>query len=330
MSTRGKIPRAGRVLTVSPLSERKRVLLVRAYHFLVRVGWLYLLPSVIYVLGRPAYPEVMTQTEKALKFQALHEREGAFLIPNPWDAGSARILVGLGFEALATSSGAAAGILGRRDHGLSREESLANARAIVSATDLPVSADLENGFGDTPGVVAETIRLAAAAGLVGCSIEDSSRDHNRPLYELDLAVERIAAAVQAARSLPFPFTLTARAQNFIHAKPDLDNAIKRLQAYEKAGADALFAPGLPDLAAVRTVCSAVSKPVNFMVGLRDKSFTVAELVEAGVKRISFATSLYRTAMTGLVEAATEAKKSGTFGYLDKTMVTAELNKFLPE
>jgi len=253
-----------------------------------------------------------------------------FLIPNPWDAGSARVLAGLGFEAFATSSGAAAATFGRRDGKLTRDEAIASARAIANATDLPVSADLENGFGDSPGAVAATIRLAADAGLVGCSIEDSTGEKKQPLYEIQFGMERIAAAVEAAKSLPFHFTLTARAENFVRGKPHLDDTIKRLVAYEKAGADVLFAPALPDLAAIRAICAAVSKPVNFMAGIRGKSFTVAELGEAGVKRISFASSLYRAAMTRLVEAASEVKRSGTFGYLDQTMITADLNKFLPE
>jgi 2-methylisocitrate lyase-like PEP mutase family enzyme len=272
----------------------------------------------------------MTQTERALRFQKLHQRAGVFLIPNPWDAGSARILAGLGFEAFATSSGASAAAFGRRDGKLARDEALASACAIVNATDLPVSADMENGFGDRPEVAAETVRLAAEAGLVGCSIEDSTGDKDRPLYEIPLAFERIAAAVQAAKAFSFPFTLTARAENFVRGEPDLDNTIKRLLAYQDAGADVLFAPALPDLTAVRTVCAAVSRPVNFMAGIRGKSFTVAQLVEAGVKRISFASSLYRAAMTGLVTAASEARMSGTFGYLDQTMTTAELNRFLPD
>lgn len=272
----------------------------------------------------------MTQTEKALRFQALHQQAGAFLIPNPWDAGSARILSALGFEAFATSSGAAAATFGRRDGRVTRQEALASASAIAGGTELPVSADLENGFGDTPEAAAQTVRLAAEAGLVGCSIEDSTGNPNQPLYEIQLAAERIVAAAEATKSLPFPFTLTARAENFVRGKPDLDDTIKRLQAYERAGADVLFAPSLPDLAAVRAVCSAVSRPVNFMVGVRGKSFTVTELVEAGVKRISFASSLYRAAITGLIAAASEARQSGTFGYLEKTITTAELNKFLPE
>lgn len=272
----------------------------------------------------------MTQTEKALCFQALHQRAGAFLIPNPWDVGSARILTALGFEAFATSSGAAAATLGRRDGRVTRKEALASARTIADATDLPVSADLENGFGDSPEAAAQIVRLAAEAGLVGCSIEDSTGNPNQPLCEIQLAAERITAAVEASKSLPFPFTLTARAENFVRGKPDLDDTIKRLQVYEKAGADVLFAPALPDLAAVQAVCSAVSRPVNFMVGVRGKSFTVAQLVEVGVKRISFASSLYRAAMSGLIAAASETRQSGTFDYLEKIITTAELNKFLPE
>jgi 2-methylisocitrate lyase-like PEP mutase family enzyme len=269
-----------------------------------------------------------SQGEKAARFRDLHKGPGAFVIPNPWDAGSARILASLGFEALATSSGASAGTLGRRDGKVTRDEALAHARAIVAATDLPVSADLEKGFGDAPAVAAETIRLAAEVGLVGGSIEDATGDKDKPLYDLSLAVERVAAATEAARALPFPFTLTARAENYLRGNPSLDDTIRRLQAFEKAGADVLFAPGLPDLAAVRAVCAAVSKPVNFMAGIKGKSFTVADLTAAGVKRISLATSLYRAAMGGLVEVAREVKDKGTFGYLDHTLTTPELNSFM--
>ena len=270
----------------------------------------------------------VSQSDKAARFRALHQGPAAFVIPNPWDAGSARILAGLGFEALATSSGAAAGVLGRRDGNVTREEALAHARAIVSATDLPVSADLEKGFGDAPEATADTIRRAAGVGLVGGSIEDATGDKNKPLYDIGHATARVAAAVQAARALAFPFTLTARAENFLRGKPDLDDTIARLLAFEKAGADVLFAPGLPDLAAVRAVCAAVSKPVNFMVGIRGKSFTVAELATAGVRRISLATSLYRAAMSGLLDAAREVKGKGTFGYLDQSLTTPELNGFM--
>jgi 2-methylisocitrate lyase-like PEP mutase family enzyme len=269
-----------------------------------------------------------TQSDKAARFRALHQGPRAFVIPNPWDAGSARILAALGFQALATSSGASAGTLGRRDGRVTREEALAHARLIVEATDLPVSADLEKGFGDAPEAAAETIRLGAGVGLVGGSIEDATGDKERPLYDLGHATERVAAAVQAARALPFAFTLTARTENFLRGNPSLDDTIKRLQAFEKAGADVLMAPGLPDLAAVRAVCAAVTKPVNFMVGIKGKSFTVAELEAAGVRRISLATSLYRTAMSGLVDAAREVKDKGTFGYVERGLASAELSGFM--
>ncbi len=268
------------------------------------------------------------QAARAAVFDALHAAPETFVIANPWDAGSARILAGLGFKALATSSGASAGTLGRRDGRVSRVEALTQAAAIVAATDIPVSADLEKGFGDSPEAVAETIRLAAAAGLVGGSIEDASGDPARPFYAFDQACERIAAAVEAARSLPFHFTLTARAENFLRGNPDLDDTIKRLQAFEKAGADVLFAPGLPDLDAVRAVCQAVAKPVNFMVGIKGRSFSVAELESAGVRRISLATSLYRAAMSGLIDAAREVVGNGSFDYLETTVSTQALNAYL--
>jgi len=270
----------------------------------------------------------ISQAEKANRFQALHQAPGAFVIPNPWDVASARILAGLGFQALATSSAAAANVVGRKDHGLTREEALSHGKAIVDATDVPVSADLGNGFGDRPQVVAETVRLAGESGLVGCTIEDATGNPSQPLYPLELAVERIAAGAEAARTLPFPFMLTARAHNYLFAEPSLDETIRRLQAFEKAGADVLFAPGLPDLSAVRTVCSAISKPFNFMVGIKGKSFSVGELAAAGVRRISLATSLYRAAMTGFLDAALEVKDKGEFGFLDRSVTTAELNKLM--
>jgi 2-methylisocitrate lyase-like PEP mutase family enzyme len=270
----------------------------------------------------------VTQNEKAVRFRNLHQGPRAFVIANPWDAGSARLLAGLGFEALATSSGASAGILGRRDGKVTRDEALAQSRAIVEAADLPVSADLEKGFGDAPSAAAETIRLAAEVGLVGGSIEDATGDKDKPLYDIAHAAERVAAAVQAARALSFPFTLTARSENFLRGNPDLDDTIKRLQAYEKAGADVLFAPALPDLAAVKAVCASLSKPFNFMVGIKGKSFTVAELEAAGVRRISLATSLYRAAMSGLLEAGKEIREKGSFGYLDRTVTTPELYTLL--
>jgi len=270
----------------------------------------------------------VTQQEKAAVFRALHHSPNAFIIPNPWDVGSARILAGLGFQALATSSAASAAAIGRRDRGLTRDEALAHAQLIVGATTLPVSADLVNGFGDTPESVAETIRLAAEAGLVGCTIEDSTGIPDSPLYDFDLAVERIAAAARAARELPFPFMLTARAHNFVYPNPSLDDTIKRLRAFEDAGADVLFAPGLPDLATVNTVCKAVSKPFNFMVGIKGKSFSVADLTAAVVRRISLATSLYRAAMTGFLDATREVAALGSFGFLKRCVVTAELNELM--
>jgi 2-methylisocitrate lyase-like PEP mutase family enzyme len=272
----------------------------------------------------------VSQADKAKKFRALHEAPGSFVIPNPWDGGSARILAGLGFEALATSSGAKAGVLGKRDGKVTREEALANARQIVEACDLPVAADLEKGFGDAPDAAAETIRQAAGVGLVGGSIEDASGNKDKPLYDVEEAAARVAAAVKAARALPFPFTLTARAEGFLRGKADLDDVIKRLKAFEAAGADVLMSPGLPDLAAVRKVCAALNKPFNFMVGIKGRSFSRAELEAAGVKRISLATSLYRAAMTGLVDAAREVKEKGTFTYLDRSMATPDLNAFMKE
>ena len=267
----------------------------------------------------------ISQEDKAAGFRALHKGPGAFVIPNPWDAGSARILAGLGFQALATSSGACAGVLGRRDGKVTREEALAHARAIVMATDLPVSADLEKGFGDSPADAAKTIRLAGEIGLAGGSIEDASGNKDQPLFDFNHAVERVAAAAEAARG---SLVLTARTENFLRGNPDLDDTIRRLQAFEKAGADVLMAPGLPDLAAVRAVCAAVKKPVNFMAGIKGKSFSVAELEAAGVRRISLATSLYRAAMTGLIDAAREVKEKGSFGYLERSLTTPELNNFM--
>ena len=272
----------------------------------------------------------ISQADKAKKIRALHEAPRAFVIPNPWDAGSARVLAGLGYEALATSSGAKAGVLGKRDGKVSREEALANARAIAEAVDLPVIGDLEKGFGDSPDAAAETIRQAAGVGLVGGSIEDATGNKDKPLFDIATAAERVAAAAQAARALPFAFVLTARAEGCLRGSPDIDDIIKRLQAFEAAGADVLMAPGLPDLAAVKKVCGALRKPFNFMAGIKGRSFSVAELEAAGVKRISLATSLYRAAMTGLVDAAREVREKGTFGYLDHTMATPDLNAFMKE
>jgi 2-methylisocitrate lyase-like PEP mutase family enzyme len=260
----------------------------------------------------------MQQQELARNFQALHAA-GSFVIPNVWDGGSTAVMAGLGFRAVATSSSACAATLGRLDGQITRAEALEHARGIAAVSPLPVSADLENGFAATPEEVAETIRLAAEAGLVGGSIEDASGDERAPLYAFEHAVERVAAAVEAARRLPFPFLLTARAEGLLYGSADLEEIVRRLQAFERAGADVLFAPGLPDLAAVRTVCGQLKRPVNFMVGIRGKSFSVAELAAAGVRRISLSTSLYRAAMGGLASAAREVAQSGTFTYLDTAM-----------
>jgi 2-methylisocitrate lyase-like PEP mutase family enzyme len=268
------------------------------------------------------------QQEKARQFRALHAGADAFVVANVWDGGTARMMAALGFPALATSSGASAGTLGRRDGKVTRNEALGQASIICDATDLPVSADLERGFGDAPETVAETIYLAAEAGLVGCSIEDATGNPDAPIFDLPYATERIAAAVNAARMLPFSFTLTGRCENFLRGRLDLDDTIKRLRAYEAAGADVLMAPGLPDLDAVHAICGALMKPFNFMVGIKGRSFSVPELAAAGVKRISLATSLYRAAMTGVMAAAKEVREHGTFGYVETSIPTPDLNGFL--
>lgn len=272
-----------------------------------------------------------TQAEKAERFQALHARPGAFVIPNPWDAGTARILTSMGFEALTTTSAGLAFALGRRDGAAGRDETLANARAIAGATHLPVAADLENGFGDAPETVAETIRLAAeAAGLVGGSIEDASGDPAKPIYDLGHAVERMHAAVQAARALPFPFVLVGRAENFLHGRPDLDDTIRRLQAFEAAGADALFAPGLTRPDDIRTVCASVGKPVNVIMGLKGASLSVADLAALGVRRISVGSALSRAALGAFVRAAREIHERGTFTFADDALPYPEANAFMAE
>ena len=282
-----------------------------------------------------------TQAEKAGHFRELHKLPptagapvhpagtGAFIMPNPWDTGSARILAGLGFEALATTSAGFAFSAGRRDGGVTREEVLAHCREIAEATALPVAADLENCFGDDPKTVAETIRLAAATGIVGGSVEDASGDDRRPIYDHAQAVERVAAAVEAARALPFPFTLTARAENFLHGRPDLEDTIRRLQAFAAAGADVLFAPGLPSLEAIKAVCAAVApRPVNVLAGIKGLSFPVAELGAAGVRRISLGGALTRFAYGALIAAAREMKDLGTFTFVDRAAPTAEVAGFM--
>jgi 2-methylisocitrate lyase-like PEP mutase family enzyme len=267
-----------------------------------------------------------TQIEKALAFRALHNRPGAFVIPNPWDAGSTLLLNAFGFEALATTSAGLAFALGLRNGVTGRAVTLENARAIVEATDLPVSADLENGFGDAPEACAETIRAASAVGLAGGSIEDASGDEARPIYEFQHAVERVAAAAETARSLPIPFVLTARAENFLHGRPDLDDTIRRLQAFEQAGAEVLYAPGLTTLEQIRTVCGSVSRPVNVVMGLVGGAFSVPQLAEAGVKRISLGSTLARAALGALTRAAREMRDQGTFSFAAEAIAFAEIER----
>jgi 2-methylisocitrate lyase-like PEP mutase family enzyme len=266
-----------------------------------------------------------TQAEKAAAFRALHARPGAFIIPNPWDAGTARLLAALGFEALATTSLGLASSLGRPDGAgaVSRSEVRANCRMIAEATDLPVSADLENGYAHEPRAAAEMIRLAAEAGVVGGSIEDATGDPTRPIYDFPLAVERVQAAVEVARSLPFPFVLTARAENLLHGRPDLDDTIRRLVAFERAGADVLYAPGLRDLATIRTVVASVGKPVN-VVSHFDPGITLDQLAEAGVKRVSVGGALSRRALAAFLEGAREMRERGGFTWLRDTVPSREL------
>ena len=265
---------------------------------------------------------------KAEQFRALHLPGQPFIIPNPWDVGSARILAGLGFPALATSSAAFALTLGRGDHGVTREEALSHSRAVAEAVEVPVSADLEDGFGATPREVAETVRLAGQTGLAGCSIEDGSGDRDQPLYDAGLAAERIAAAVEAARSLGFPFVLTARADAFLYGKRDLDAVIARLQAFERAGADVLYAPGIRDLEALRTVCQSVSKPVNALV-FGSFAPSLADFARAGVARVSVGSTLAYSIWTGVAAAAEQMLKGGEFSLMAQAAASApSLKNFL--
>lgn len=254
-----------------------------------------------------------TQLEKANAFRALHERPGAFIIPNPWDAGTARILASMGFEALATTSLGVANTLGSAT--VSLAEIIENCRVICAATDLPVNADLENGGAHEPKAAAQAIRLAAEAGCVGGSIEDMTGDRSKPIYDFNLAVERVQAAVEVARSFPFPFTLTARAENFLHGRPDLDDTIKRLQAFEAVGADVLYSPGLHDLATIKTVVSALKRPFNLVMGFADPTLTLPRLSAAGVKRISVGGAMERYALAAFVKCAREMKDHGAFTYV---------------
>ncbi len=265
-----------------------------------------------------------TQTEKAHVFRALHERDGAFILPNPWDIGSARLLALQGFEALGTTSAGYAFSRGQRDNTIDRAQIMEHLHDIVTATDLPVSADLENGFGDDPATVAETIRLAAAVGVVSASIEDSTNRREAPIFEHGLAVERVRAAVEAARALPFPFLLTARAENYFVGRPDLHDTIQRLQAYQEAGADVLFAPGLRTKEDIAAVVGAVDRPVNVMMGLQGVHFTFEELTRLGVKRVSIGAALYRASMGAVSRAIEEMRTQGGFTFADQGMSGREI------
>lgn len=269
-----------------------------------------------------------TQIQKATAFRALHERAGAFIIPNPWDAGTAKLLAALGFEALATTSLGFAASLGRPDGAgaVSRREVLDNCAAIAAATDLPVSADLENCYAHEPRAAAQMIRLAAQAGVVGGSIEDATGDERKPIYDFQLAVERVQAAVETARSLGFAFVLTARAENYLHGKRDLDDTIRRLQAFEKAGADVLYAPGLWDLATIRTVAASVARPLNVVMSSADPAITADQLAQAGVKRISVGGALCRLALAHMMKGAREMKERGGFTWVAETLPSPELRK----
>lgn len=266
-----------------------------------------------------------TQIEKAHAFRALHERSGPFVIPNPWDPGSARLLTALGFEALTSTSAGFAFSRGLPDYGVGRDPILVHIAELVAATDLPVAADLENGFGDDPYTVAETIRLAAATGIVGGSIEDASGRADAPIYPFEASVERVRAAVEATRALPFPFTLTARAENYLHGRNDLADTIRRLQAYQDAGADVLYAPGLKTREEIATVLREIDRPLNVLMGFADGNLSVAELAELGVKRVSVGGALARAALGAFLRAAEELRETGTFAFARDAAGSARLN-----
>jgi 2-methylisocitrate lyase-like PEP mutase family enzyme len=269
-----------------------------------------------------------TQAEKGQAFRALHQRKGAFIIPNPWDIGSARMLAHLGFEALATTSGGYAFSLGHQDYTLGREPALAHISALAPVTDLPLSADLENGFGDAPEVAAETIRLAAAAGAVGGSIEDATGRPDHPIYEVAAATERVRAASEMARSLGYPFMLTARAENYLYGCRDLEDTIGRLQAYQEAGADVLYAPGLTNMDDIAALISSVDRPVNVLVGIPGAPLKLAELSAIGVRRISLGSGLARAAFGSLVGAAREMRENGTFAFAEEAPSSRDIGAML--
>jgi 2-methylisocitrate lyase-like PEP mutase family enzyme len=267
---------------------------------------------------------MLTQFEKGKSFRALHQRAGAFILPNPWDIGSARLLAHFGFEALATTSGGYACSMGQRDYTLGREAMIAHVATLASATDLPLSADLENGFADAPEIAAETIRLAGAAGAVGGSIEDASGRAEQPIYELALAAERVRAAAESAHALPFPFMLSARAENYLHGRPDLGDTIKRLQAYQEAGADVLYAPGVTSRDDIAALVRSVDRPVNVLMGLKGVSLSLADLSALGVKRVSVGSALARTAYSAFLRASREMREHGTFTFAEETATSREI------
>ena len=268
---------------------------------------------------------MLTQEQKAATFEALHKRDGAFIIPNPWDVGSARLLENAGFEALATSSAGYAFSVGKADNAVGRDDTLAHAAAVAAATDLPLSIDLENGFGDSPQSVAETIRLAVATGAVGGSIEDATGRDDDPIYERTLAIERIRAAAAVVRELPFPFMLTARAENYLVGRPDLTDTIERLQQYQEAGANVLYAPGLTNINDIAKLVSSVDRPVNVLMGLQGVKLTLAELSSVGVKRVSIGSGLARAALGAFLRAATEMREHGSFTFAEDAVPYRTIN-----
>ena len=271
---------------------------------------------------------MFTQNQKGQIFRSLHERNGAFIIPNPWDIGTARLLAQLGFEALASTSAGYAFSVGQQDNSVGREAMMAHVSAIAAATDLPVSGDLENGFGDDPETVAETIRLAAAAGLVGGSIEDASGRPDQPIYEKTHGAERVRAAAEAARTLPFTFTLTARAENYLHGRRDLEDTIQRLQAYQEAGADVLYAPGVTAREEIAALVRSLDRPVNVLMGSQGVQLNLATLSGLGVSRISVGSALSRVALGAFLRAAREMRTHGTFTFAEHAIGFREISELL--
>ncbi len=270
-----------------------------------------------------------THAELAAAFRALHARPGAFVIPNPWDVGSARVLAGLGFEALATTSSGMAYALGKRDGAATRDEVLEHLRALVANVDIPINADLGNAFGDDPAAVGETFQLVAPLGVAGASVEDATGDKSNPIYEFDLAVERVRAAVDAVRATGLPVMVTARAEGFLHGKPDLPEIIKRLQAFQEAGADVLYAPGIKTRDEITAVCSSVVRPVNVLAALPGMNLTVADLAELGVKRISVGGLLAKVSIDALLRAS-EQMQQGSFAFADGIKGFADVRQWLSE